>query len=90
MNRELKRISALVIAMFVALFVSSSIIQVFQADALEKDPRNTRALLDQYKIQRGQILLADGTAIVTSKKSGDEYQFQRTYAQGPLYAAVTG
>jgi peptidoglycan glycosyltransferase len=89
-NRELKRISALVIAMFVALFVSSSIIQVFQADALEKDPRNTRALEDLYKIQRGQILLSDGTAIVTSKKSGDEYQFQRTYAQGPLYSAVTG
>jgi peptidoglycan glycosyltransferase len=89
-NRELKRISALVIAMFVALFVSSSIIQVFQADALEKDSRNTRALQDQYKIQRGQILLADGTAIVTSKKSSDEYQFQRTYAQGALYASVTG
>ena len=90
MNRELKRISALVVAMFVALFVSSSVIQVFQADGLDKDSRNTRALQDQYKIQRGQILVADGTAIVTSKKSNDEYQFQRTYAQGPLYAAVTG
>jgi penicillin-binding protein A len=89
-NRELKRISALVIVMFAALFVSSSIIQVFQADALEKDSRNTRALEDQYKIQRGQILLSDGKAIVTSKKSDDEYQFQRTYSQGRLYAPVTG
>ena len=90
MNRELKRISALVVAMFAALFVASSIIQVFQSDNLEQDPRNQRARADQYEIQRGQILTADGTAIVTSPKSNDQYQFNRKYLQGPLYAAVTG
>ncbi|HEV7622554.1 MAG TPA: penicillin-binding protein 2 [Amnibacterium sp.] len=91
MNRELKRISALVVVMFVALFAASSIIQVFQADALGADSRNARARADQYKIQRGQILTSDGKAIVVSKKeSTDEYQFQRTYLDGPLYASVTG
>ncbi|MCU1473435.1 penicillin-binding protein 2 [Amnibacterium sp.] len=91
MNRELKRISALVIVMFVALFAASSIIQVFQADALGSDSRNARARADEYKIQRGQILTSDGKAIVVSKKeSKDEYQFQRTYLDGPLYSAVTG
>ena len=43
MNRELKRLSALVLAMFAALFVASSTIQVFQADALQGDSRNVRA-----------------------------------------------
>jgi peptidoglycan glycosyltransferase len=91
MNRELKRISALVVIMFVALFAASSIIQVFQADALGADSRNARARADEYKIQRGQILTSDGKAIVVSKtESKDEYQFQRTYLDGPLYAAVTG
>jgi peptidoglycan glycosyltransferase len=91
MNRELKRISALVIVMFVALFAASSIIQVFQADALGSDTRNARARADEYKIQRGQILTSDGKAIVVSKKeSKDEYQFQRDYLDGPLYSAVTG
>lgn len=90
MNRELKRISALVLLMFTTLFVASSIIQVFQTDNLDADPRNQRAREDQYAIQRGQILTADGTAIVTSPKSGDTYQFGRKYADGKLYAAVTG
>ncbi|HEY8317607.1 MAG TPA: penicillin-binding protein 2 [Amnibacterium sp.] len=91
MNRELKRISALVVVMFMALFVASSIIQVFQADALGADARNARARADAYKIQRGQILTSDGKAIVVSKKeSADEYQFQRQYLDGKLYSAVTG
>jgi peptidoglycan glycosyltransferase len=91
MNRELKRVSALIVVMFVALFAASSIIQVFQADALGADSRNARARADEYQIQRGQILTSDGKAIVVSKKeSKDEYQFQRTYLDGPLYAAVTG
>jgi peptidoglycan glycosyltransferase len=90
MNRELKRISALVLVMFTALFVASSIIQVFQTDNLESDARNQRARADQYSIQRGQILTADGKAIVTSPKSDDTYQFDRRYRDGRLYAAVTG
>lgn len=90
MNRELKRISALVLVMFAALFVASSVIQVFQSDALAKDSRNQRARADQYAIQRGQILTADGKAIVTSPKSGDTFRFDRKYADGELYAAVTG
>ena len=91
MNRELKRISALVIVMFAALFVASSVIQVFQSDALASDARDVRARDDGYQVQRGQILLADGKAIVTSKpEKDDEYRFQRTYLQPQLYAAVTG
>ena len=90
MNRELKRISALVLLMFTALFVATSVIQVFQTDNLDADARNQRARADQYEIRRGQILTADGKAIVTSPKSGDTFQFDRRYTDGPLYAAVTG
>jgi peptidoglycan glycosyltransferase len=90
MNRELKRISALVLVMFTALFVASSIIQVFQTDNLDADARNQRARADQYAIRRGQILTADGKAIVTSRKSDDTFQFDREYKDGKLYAAVTG
>lgn len=90
MNRELKRISAVVILMFTALFVSGSVVQVFQADALHTDRRNTRTLYDDYEVQRGDILLADGKAIVTSKPVSDRYRFLRTYRQPQLYSAVTG
>lgn len=90
MNRELKRISALVVVMFLTLFVASSVIQVFESDQLSRDARNQRARADEYAIRRGQILAADGTPIATSPTSDDTFRFDRRYVDGPLYAAVTG
>lgn len=89
MNRELSRVSVLLLCMFVALFGSSSIIQWAQADALRDDPRNSRTLLASFAAERGSILV-DGTAIAQSVESGDVYEWQRQYPQGSLYAPVTG
>jgi peptidoglycan glycosyltransferase len=88
-NRELKRVSGVVLLMFLALFVSTTAIQVFQADNLRQDDRNRRALLESYSTERGQILV-DGQAIAQSQPADDQYKFQRTYAAGDLYSAVTG
>ncbi|MCY7287160.1 MAG: penicillin-binding protein 2 [Cryobacterium sp.] len=89
MNRELKRVSIAVLLMFVALLVSTTIVQVFQADSLSADARNTRTLYDSYSVERGPILVA-GEPIAQSMPADDEYKFQRTYSNGPLYAPVTG
>ena len=89
MNRELKRVSVVVLVMFFALFGSTTVIQVFQADALRLDARNTRALYDSYDTERGPIL-AGSTVIAQSVPTGDQYVFQREYPQGALYAPVTG
>ena len=90
MNRQLKRVSTLVLLMFIALFVSSTIIQVFSSDQLKNDPRNTRALDDSYSAQRGEILDADGGVIAESVPSKDKYKFQRVYKNPKRYADVTG
>jgi len=89
MNKELKRVSFVVLAMFVALLASSTYITAFQADALRSDGRNSRALLESYSAQRGAILV-DGTAVAESTPVDDVYEFQRSYAQPELYAPVTG
>ncbi|HSP53584.1 MAG TPA: penicillin-binding protein 2 [Cryobacterium sp.] len=89
MNRELKRVSIVVLLMFVALLASTTIVQVFQADSLSADARNTRTLYDSYSVERGPILVA-GEPIAQSMPVDDEYKFQRTYSNGPLYAPVTG
>jgi peptidoglycan glycosyltransferase len=65
-NRELKRVSGVVLLMFLALFVSTTAIQVFQADSLRQDDRNRRAVLESYSTERGQILV-DGQAIAQSQ-----------------------
>lgn len=75
--------------MFLALFGSSTVIQVAAADSLRNDPRNARTLYESYSAERGPILVA-GQPIASSVPTNDEYKFQRVYASGPLYAPVTG
>ena len=89
MNKELKRVSIVVLLMFVALFGSSSVIQVVEADALRADSRNTRTTLDSFSAQRGPILV-DGVPIAESTPVDDDFSFLRQYSNGPLYAPVTG
>ncbi|MEA9985406.1 MULTISPECIES: penicillin-binding transpeptidase domain-containing protein [Subtercola] len=89
MNRELKRVTIVILAMFAALFVSVTTIQFFSADALANDARNARTINASYSKQRGPILVA-GQPIAQSVPSNDQYKYQRTYTNGPLYSAVTG
>jgi len=88
-NRELRRVGFVVLAMFLVLFGSTTVIQVLQADSLIADARNTRALYESYDIERGPIL-AGGEVIAQSVPTGDQFVFQRQYPQGELYGAVTG
>ena len=88
MNRELRRVVFVIIAMFMSLLVSSSIIHVVAADSLAQDPRNVRSVYDSYKTQRGAILV-DGEPIAISEKSDDRFHYLRNY-KSEMYSAVTG
>ncbi len=89
MSRELRRVSVAVLLMFVALFASSTIIQVFQADDLRSDGRNVRTLYASFATQRGDILVGE-EKLATSTPVDDDFRFQRQYGDGPLYASATG
>lgn len=89
MTKELRRLSILMLIMFLALFGSTSFIQVIQADELAANPANRRALYDSYEVQRGSII-ASGSAIASSVPSGDVYSWQRVYTDADMWAPVTG
>ncbi|WP_277212263.1 peptidoglycan D,D-transpeptidase FtsI family protein [Isoptericola croceus] len=89
MNTTTRRLASIVMVMFLALLVSTTWIQFFQADKLNSDPRNARALYAQFGTDRGPIVV-DGEAIASSVPSDDEWNYQREYAQGRLYAPLTG
>ena len=89
MNKELRRVSTIVLVMFLSLFVSASVIQVVAADSLRDDGRNVRTLYASYSAERGPILV-NGVPIAYSIPVDDEFSFLRVYADGPLYAPVTG
>ncbi|MFE6996378.1 penicillin-binding transpeptidase domain-containing protein [Microbacterium sp. NPDC057659] len=89
MTKELRRLTVVILAMFLALFVATSWIQVVAADSLAQNAENTRTRLDSYQIQRGAII-AGGTAIASSTPADDKYQYQRVYKDAPMWAPVTG
>lgn len=89
MNKELRRVGTLVLGMFLALCVSTSLIQVVEQQNLQADARNTRTLYASFSVERGQIIAGD-QVIAESVPSDDQYKYQRVYPQGALYAPVTG
>ena len=89
MTKELRRLSIVMLAMFLALFGSTSWIQVVQADDLAENPRNTRALYDCYEVQRGSIIAERlGDRVIRALRRC--VQFQRVYTDAAMWAPVTG
>lgn len=90
MNKALRQLFTAVIILFVILGLSTTIITAVRANSLNADTRNTRALYHEIGLPRGPILASDGTVLAKSDPSNDAFKYQRTYADGPLYASVTG
>ena len=103
MNRQIRQVAFLVLVMFTALSLSVTSVQglarpaiwepLSSNGALNSDGRNSRTVNREFGTDRGPILLADKTTIVSTEKSDDgqgSEDYQRVYANGPLYAPVTG
>jgi peptidoglycan glycosyltransferase len=88
-NAPLRKVAISVLALFTLLIINVNYIQVVRADALRKDPSNTRVLIEEYSRQRGSIVV-QGTEIAKSTRTDDRLSYLREYANGPLYAPVTG
>ncbi len=88
MTPEIKRVANFILLMFLSLFLAASAMQVINADGLNNDSRNQRAVYDGYKTQRGAILV-NNKPIAESVKTSDAYRFLRKYT-GEQYSAITG
>ncbi len=89
MITPLRRVGIVVLAMFAALFVSSSVIQVVASEDIAEDSRNVRTLYESFSAERGQILVG-GVPIARSIPVDTQFKFLRTYSDGELYAPVVG
>ena len=89
MNEPARRVSVVVLILFLALMAAASWIQVINEETLSQDPRNVRTLYREYGNFRGPLVV-DGESVVWSAPSNDSFNYQRTYADGSLYAAATG
>jgi peptidoglycan glycosyltransferase len=91
MNTPLRKVGMTMLVMIVLLLANATYIQVVKADDYRNDPRNARVLYDEFARQRGKIVSqANGEVLASVNSSNDKYKYIRTYADGPMYAPVTG
>jgi peptidoglycan glycosyltransferase len=88
-NAPLRRVAISVLVLFTLLIVNVNVIQVVRSDELRSDGRNTRVLVEEYDSERGSIV-AGGTEIANSVPTDDALTYLRQYANGPVFAPVTG
>ncbi|WP_153502541.1 peptidoglycan D,D-transpeptidase FtsI family protein [Cumulibacter manganitolerans] len=89
MKKPVRKLALFTVILFAALFINFNYLQVVRSESLQKDPGNTRVLLNEYQNQRGSIVVA-GNPIAVSEPTSDKLKYLRTYPGGPAYAAVSG
>jgi penicillin-binding protein A len=92
MNRQVRRLAVVVLVAFLALFAAPLYWQVVAAARLNGDARNTRTLLKEANIQRGQMYARDGRTLLADSVAVDDplNKYLRRYPQGDQYSMITG
>jgi penicillin-binding protein A len=82
MDRSIRRLFYFFVALFVALILMLTYVQVWAAPSLKVNAANTRAVEEEMKIERGLILSADGKELAKNRRDGQYYL--REYPFGSL------
>ncbi|MDD5747491.1 MAG: penicillin-binding transpeptidase domain-containing protein [Actinomycetota bacterium] len=93
MNRQIKILCVVLIALLLMVVVNLSWVQVFGAKEISGNAFNKRRLIEEYGIQRGEIITADEQVIARCVQVGagsSPYRYQREYPAGSLFADITG
>lgn len=91
MQRQIKHVIVVLLVCFTLLFVQLNRIQVFQAEALQDNPANTRTVQRDFNRPRGRILTRDDVVVAESVPTpGGFFSEQRTYPENDLYAHSVG
>lgn len=90
MDRQVRRLGAVLLVCFALLFLQLNNVQVRQAHQLANAPGNPRVLASRLDHPLGDIVSADGVVLARSVPVKGSAQYQRVYPEGPLFAGITG
>ena len=90
MDGQIKKLAIVLMVLFVVLFAKLNDLQVVRADKLASAPGNTRSVIRDFSKERGAIQSADGVLLAQSVPVDDEFERQRQYPEGDLFAHITG
>jgi penicillin-binding protein A len=93
MDRQIRRLAIGFLILFAALAVNLNYIQVIAADRIAGNNANKRLLIQEYDVDRGDMVLSDHETIVaTAEPTGGELKYQRVYPEDESlgYGHLTG
>src|SRR3974390_2672269 len=92
MNRAIRRIGLVVMALFIGVIAQLTYLQVGRAHQLANASGNPRKLFADFRRDRGPIVTADNVPVALSVASDDEFKHQRVYPAdtAQLFADVVG
>jgi hypothetical protein len=91
MTKQIRKLVAGLLVLYVALFGALNLTQVVRKDALDADPKNNRQTIRDFNRPRGQIVTADGVVVAQSVPSaGETVQVPGKISLGDLFGNVTG
>jgi penicillin-binding protein A len=88
-NRPIIRLYGLVFVLFALLIAFTSRWTIFEASSLRANALNKRGVLQQQRINRGQIVAANGEVLARSVR-GPEGTYTRTYPTGAQFTHAVG
>ncbi len=89
MNEPLRRLSVVMAMLFASLLLSTTWIQFLGAGSIAAGAGNTRAINAEFSRDRGPIVVG-GNPVAESVEVDDEFEYQRQYPGGEVYAHSTG
>lgn len=89
MNRPIVRVYGLVVVLFALLIAFTSRWTIFEASSLRANALNKRGVLQQQRIDRGEIVAANGAVLARSER-GPEGTFTRSYPTGAEFTHAVG
>jgi peptidoglycan glycosyltransferase len=91
-NRQIVKLFGLIVVLYALLFGFTSYWSVFDSNSLKANIANRRPLLEEQRIQRGDILADDGTVIAHSRGvgKGNNKIYVRHYPLGRLFGNPIG
>jgi penicillin-binding protein A len=93
MNRQIAQLFGLFVLLFAVLVAFTSYWSVLDAEGLEDNPSNRRALIREQKVPRGLILAEDGQTVLARsvpRGRGEDRIFTRTYPTRGLFSHPVG
>ena len=93
MNRQIAQLFGLFVLLFAVLVAFTTYWSVLDAEGLEDNPSNRRALIREQKIPRGLIFAEDGRTVLARsvpRGRGQDRIFTRTYPTGGLFSHPVG